>query len=283
MTGTVMNNWDEEYPGKIQVAYTLGEEGEVQTDWLPVMCSYAASGCGSFILPEVGATVVVGFVYGNPNCPLVLGCVWSRDNPMPEETANENNSRKRWKTKAGYEFLVDEEEELIRFSDPSGQNSVEWSFEKDHGHLTVNVTERLDLTVGGQPFLTLEKENAAFTGTVTVRAEGMTVQTDKVFSVEAGEELALKAGGGMALEADKDLKLKAAGDVKSTGKNIDLSPAQKLSASGTTVELKPKQEATVKANQIRLEAITLEMKSNASAKVESGGILQLKGSMMKLN
>lgn len=283
MTGTVMNNWDEEHPGKIQVAYTLGEEGAAQTDWLPVMCSYAVSGCGSYVLPEVGATVVVGFVYGNPNCPLVLGCVWSRDNPMPEETANENNSKKRWKTKAGYELLVDEEENVVRFSDPAGQNSVEWSFEEDHGHLTVNVMEKVDLTMGGQPFLTLEKEKVTFAGTVTVRAEGMAVQTEKAFSAEAGDELTVKAGGGMALEADKDLKIKASGDVKESGKNIDLSSGQKLSASGTAVEIKPNQGVTVKANQIQLEALSLEMKANASAKVESGGILQLKGSMMKLN
>lgn len=283
VTGTVMDNWEEEHPGKIQVAYTLGEDGVVQTDWMPVMCSYAASGCGSYTLPEVGATVVVGFVHGSPNCPLVLGSVWSLDNPMPEETANENNSKKRWKTKAGYELLVDEEENLIRFTDPAGQNSVEWSCEEDHGHLTVNVMEKVDLTIGGEPFLTLEKEKVTFAGTVAVQAEEMSAKTDKAFSVEAGEDMKLKAEGAMTLEPAKDLELKATGDVKASGKNIDLSPTQKLSASGANVEIKPNQGAAVKANQIQLEALSLDIKANASAKVESGGILQLKGSMMKLN
>lgn len=282
VTGTVMDNWEEEHPGKIQVSYTLGEQGEVQTDWMPVMCSYAASGCGSYTLPEVGATVVVGFVYGNPNCPLVLGSVWSQDNPMPEETANENNSKKRWKTKAGYELLVDEEENLIRVTDPAGQNTVEWSSEEDHGHLTINVMEKVDISIGGEPFLTLEKEKVTFAGAVTVQAEGMAVQTEKAFSVEAGEDMKLKSDG-MDLEAGKDLEMKASGNVKASGKNIELSPTQKLSVSGANVEIKPSQGATVKANQLKIEALSLEMKANASAKVESGGILQLKGSMMKLN
>lgn len=237
VTGTVMNNWNEEHPGKIQVSYALEKGGEIQTEWLPVMCSYAAAGYGSYVLPEVGTAVIVGFVYGSSNRPLVLGCVWSQDNPMTENAANGNNSKKRWKTKAGYELLVDE----------------------DSGHLNLNVMDKVDIAIGGEPFLTLEKGKVTFAGAVTVQAEGMTVQADGVMNLKASE------------------------DVKVSGKNLELAPAQKLSVSGENVEIKPKQGAVVKANQIQIEGISLKVKASAMATVESSGILQLKGSMMKLN
>lgn len=276
--GKVTANWDEEHPGKVQVEYLLGASGEMQTDWIPVMTSFGGDSYGVYHLPSAGNSVVIGFEQGNANRPVVLGCIWNQDNPLPGETANENNSKLLWKSKSGYTFFVEEEEKKVSFSDPEGKNTLIWSTEEKC--LTVDVEEKIILKIGTEDFLTLEKGKITVAGELEIQVEGVTanadsiaVKTEKAYGVEAGQDVGMK------------------------GKNINLMPNQNTTIEGTKTEIKPKQGVNIKAQQIVVEGTTaafkgkqttvegtaLELKAQASGKVESSGILEVKGTMLKLN
>ena len=276
--GKVTANWDKDHPGKVQVEYLLGADGEMKTDWIPVMTPYGGNAYGAYHLPSAGNFVVIGFEQGNTNRPVVLGCIWNQDNPIPGDTANEKNSRILWKSRSGYTFFVEEEEKKVSFSDPEGKNTLVWSTEEKS--LTVDVEEKIVLKIGTEDFLTLEKGKLTVKGALEIQTEGVTakaesiiVKTEKGYEVDAGQNLSVK------------------------GQNIALSPDQNTTIEGMKTEIKPKQGVEIKAQQVHLEGTTaafkgkqtavegttLELKAQASGKLQSGGILEVKGSMLKLN
>lgn len=274
-TGIVKNNWDEDFPGKLKVEYTLGEPELMETGWIPFMTGYAGAGYGGFQLPEIGTEVVIGFHSGDSRRPIVLGCLWNTINMPPEQTANENNTKKLWKSKGGYQLSIDEDEEKqeLSFSDPAGEHTISLSSKED-GLLTCNIKTKTVLQFAGEDFLTVEKGKITINGPVTIAAESIAFETEKDITVSA-DELTAKTKKALTLKASEDMNLK--------GKNVAIASESKTELKGMNVEVKPSQGYQLKANQVKLEGVSLEIKGSATGKVESGGILQVKGQMLKLN
>ncbi len=300
VTGIVKNNWNEDFPGKLMVEYTLGETGKMETGWLPFMTGYGGPGYGGYQMPEIGTEVVIGFHSGDSRRPIVLGCLWNQANTPPDGTANEKNSKKLWRSREGYQVLLDEDEEslLLSFSDPAGEHTMTLS-SKDDGLLTWNLKTKAVLQFAGEDFLTIEKGVITITGPVTVKAESIAFETEKDMTakaegaaeltvtkgvtVKSGEAMTVKAGKNLEVSADQAVSVKAAKGLEVKGKSVVLNPDDKTEIKGRNVEVKPGQGYALKTSQVKLEGMSLEVKASASGKVESGGILQVKGQMLKLN
>ena len=72
--------------GRIKVQFhwdRVGGYDERTSCWVRVMQTAAGSGFGAWVLPRVGWEVVVSFVDGDPDRPLVTGCVYNGDQPLP--------------------------------------------------------------------------------------------------------------------------------------------------------------------------------------------------------
>ena len=83
----------------IKVEYMMGEKDKKTSDWVRVMSGYCGNGFGNYWLPEIGTEVLVGFIHGNMNMPVVLGCLWNGKDKLPEGTADEKNETKTVMTK----------------------------------------------------------------------------------------------------------------------------------------------------------------------------------------
>ena len=88
-TAVVKENWDKEHPGCVKVEYILGADGAKTSDWIRVLHGYAGKGFGSYALPEIGSEVLVGFIMGDMENAVVLGCLHNSENPLPEKTADD--------------------------------------------------------------------------------------------------------------------------------------------------------------------------------------------------
>lgn len=233
-TGIVKENWDEKYPGMVKVEYVMWETGKNVSGWIPVMSPYAGNGYGCYTLPEIGSVVILAFLMGVRDCPIVLGSIWNKKAELPKNTADAKNSKKRFRTMGGTEILITETEgkEKFEIRTPGG---LEFSMEDEFQKLTLADKDKKNLV-----------ELNAKDGTVTVSAE---------------KKLILKAGGSEVFSADKS----------------------KASLKNGTLELEAKQSLKATGQSSKLEGGTLEMKANGSLKLESSGIAQIKGSMLKLN
>ncbi len=74
--------------GRVKVQFhwdRVGQMDERTTCWIRCMQSWSGKGWGAWVLPRVGMEVVVSFIDGNLDRPLVTGCVYNGDNPNPYE------------------------------------------------------------------------------------------------------------------------------------------------------------------------------------------------------
>ena len=68
--------------GRVQVRF-VWDDAPSQTCWLRVMSAWAGAGYGASFIPRVGMDVVVSFLGGDPDRPVVVGCLYTGTNVPP--------------------------------------------------------------------------------------------------------------------------------------------------------------------------------------------------------
>lgn len=232
-TGLVKTNWDKDHPGMVQVEYFMGTEGKNVTGWMPVMASYAFKDCGMYALPEIGSEVVLAFNMGDRNCPIVIGCLWNRKNKLPDQTAAENNTIKRFCTKAGSEIVfndetdkekimirtpkelevvIDDENEAIALQDKNRKNGI--SIHAKDGTIKIYADKNITLEAGGHAVITLDKASAA------IQSNDIKADASKSFEVK-GQSVKL-GGTQTAVEGKSQLEMKSGGVTQIKGSMLKL-------------------------------------------------------------
>lgn len=115
---------------KVQFHWDLeGKRDEKSSSWIRVAQTWAGPGFGSQFLPRVGTEVVVTFLDGDPDRPLVIGSVYNGTHPAPFGLPGQ-------KSKSGFRTM----------STPGGSGGGnELSFDDDAGAEAINVKAQRDL------------------------------------------------------------------------------------------------------------------------------------------
>jgi len=115
--------------GRIKVQFHWEENGahnQTSSCWVRVSQSWAGKGWGHQFIPRIGMEVVVSFLEGNPDRPLVTGCVYNGDNDPPFALpAHKTRSGIRTDSSIGEGFNE------LRFEDAAGQEEVYIHAQKD--------------------------------------------------------------------------------------------------------------------------------------------------------
>ena len=233
--------WTDRF-GRVKVRFHWdrhGKSDETGSCWIRVAQGWAGRKWGALFLPRIGQEVVVEFLEGDPDRPIVTACIYNGD-CMPPYDLPSNATRSTIKSltsKGGGGFNE------IRFEDKAGSEQLFVHAQKDHDLRVRDVTrewvgkDRHLIVkndqfeqVNGDKHLTVKgDQNEAVEGTVSLRT-GMDLQ-QKVgmkHAVDAGTEIHLKAGMNLVLEAGMTVTLKAGGGFVTVG------PAG-VAISGTTV------------------------------------------------
>ncbi len=96
--------------------------------------SWAAASWGRIFIPRVGTEVVVEFLEGNPDRPIVTGCVYNANNTVPYALPD-NKTRSTLKTNSSTGGGGFNE---IRFEDKAGSEEVFFQAQKDYNKVVVN-------------------------------------------------------------------------------------------------------------------------------------------------
>ncbi len=245
--------WTDEH-GRIKVQFhwdRLGKSDEDSSCWIRVAQMWAGKSWGSIHLPRIGQEVVVEFLEGDPDRPIVTGGVYNGDNKVPyklpdNQTQSGLQSRS---TKKGDGKTFNE----LRFEDKKGSEEVYFHAEKDF----VRIVENDDkLEVG------LEKKDP---GDQTVDIHNNRTVT----LAEGNDSLTIKKG-------DQTIKVSVGKSTLHAAKSIE------LIVGGSSIKIEPS-KITIKAPQIEIKGdAKLEAKSPAT-EVSGDGTLTLKGGMVKIN
>lgn len=235
--GVVKENWNALYPGMVKVVITTPNNGELESDWMPVMSPWAGKECGMYQLPDVGTTVVVGYLDDNSVSPVVLGCTWlkkgEKANQLPQNAANQKNNVKVFALGNGTMFRITQETDGDLVEILTKQKQSLTFNDKTQTLLVSSKEDQSQITLNGKE------------GTVTV---------------DAKTSISLQIGGKAAFKLDQN------------GLEVN---CDKITLKGQSLQSN--------ASQTKLQGDSVEIKAQGSLKVESSGMAQVKGSMLKLN
>jgi type VI secretion system secreted protein VgrG len=189
--------------GRIRLQFFWDRRGNKKADasrWVRVAQTWAGAGFGAWFLPRVGHEVVVAFEEGDPDRPLVVGCVYHAENKVPyDQPANKTQSG--IKTRSSYGGGANNFNEL-RFEDLKGSELLYVQAEKDRQVLvknnnTENVNVDEALTVGNNRTKNVVKNETTTIGVDRTEKVGnneqITIGTNRTENVGSNEQITIGA------------------------------------------------------------------------------------------
>jgi type VI secretion system secreted protein VgrG len=249
--------YTDEY-GRIQVLF-FWDRDQKASCWIRVAQSISGKQWGDFYLPRIGQEVVVSFLEGDPDRPLVTGSVYNADN-MPPFPLPDNKTQTGYKTHSTLKGGDDNFNEL-RFEDKKGQEEIYIQAEKDYNRYVKH-----DDSLKVDHDQTIEIKNDR-TETVKEGNEKVTIEKgDRTHEVSEGDEKLTVGKGDRTVNVDKgDNTLNVGeGDRKVNVSQGDDSLTVSMGDHKITVSMGG---STITA----MESITLQVGSN-SIKIEQSGI-----------
>lgn len=73
----------------------LGHDTDSLSDWVPVVSPLAGAEAGLYVMPEIDDMVVVGFLNGDRNQPIVMGAIWNGAQTPPANAYTERVFKSR--------------------------------------------------------------------------------------------------------------------------------------------------------------------------------------------
>jgi type VI secretion system secreted protein VgrG len=241
--------WTDKY-GRVKLQFHWdrdGKEDENSSCWVRVAQGWAGKGWGAMFLPRIGMEVIVSFLEGDPDRPLVTGCVYNSDAmppyDLPAEQTKSTIKTNTSKGGGGYneirledkkdaeEIFVQAEKDYNRVV--KNNDTLKVGFEKaDKGDQTISIKNDQSLDVGGN-------QTVAITG-------DQKVTVSKTIVIEATTSIELKVGGS----------------------SIKIEPAK----------------VTVKSPEIMVESDTnTTVKAGAMMQIKATGVMTIEGALVKIN
>jgi type VI secretion system secreted protein VgrG len=200
--------WTDKY-GRIKVQFHWDQEGQVDENsscWIRVNQSWAGKGYGNLCIPRIGQEVIVSFVNGNPDEPLVTGAVYNAQQTVPNSLpSGQNKSTMKSNTTPGGGGSNE-----MSMDDTKGKEKVYIHAQKDLEQVVENnmsTTVKVDQTLTVNSNRTKEvkadqKETVGANKTISVGADHKeSISANKTLSVGAnhketiGANMELTVGG----------------------------------------------------------------------------------------
>jgi type VI secretion system secreted protein VgrG len=293
--------WVDKY-GRVKVQFYWDRDGrkdENSSCWVRVASAWAGKQWGHIQIPRIGQEVIVDFLEGDPDLPIITGRVYNAEQMPPYELpANQTRSGvKSRSSKGGSADTCNE----IRFEDKKGSEEVYLQAEKDFAIKVKNDEQRTVLhdrsavvknhdtrTVQeGNDTTTVEKGDQA----VTVKQGKQEIsvdQGDQVTTIKMGKQVVtLNQGdrqvtlkmGSQTTKADMgDITVKAAlGKVA-----VEAMQGIELKVGQSTVKV-DQTGVTIKGLMLKLEGQVQTEVKGVMTTVKGDGMLMVKGGVAMIN
>ncbi len=303
--------WTDQY-GRIKLQFPWDRDGkndETSSCWVRVVLPWSGKGFGMQFVPRIGQEVIVTFIDGDPDRPLVTGCVYNGDNTLPYALPD-NQTQSGIKTnssKGGGGFNE------LRFEDKKDAEEVFLQAQKD---LNVNVLNDSTASIGHDETLTVQNartrtvkegdetvtlEKGKRTVTIQTGSDSLDVKDTRTVTVGAdqthstGGNYSHKVSGNFELTVDGNLTIKVSGTLAlQSGGSLTLKSDADLAAqAGTSLTSKAgtsltNQAGTSLTNKAGTSltndaGVSLTNKAGAEQTVDGGGMLTIKGGLVKVN
>jgi type VI secretion system secreted protein VgrG len=202
--------WTDEY-GRVKLEFHWDRKSpgdETSSCWVRVAQVWAGSNFGAIHVPRIGHEVIVDFLEGDPDRPIVTGRVYNADN-MPPYELPQNRTQSGIKSRSSKGGVPTNFNEL-RFEDKLGSEELFIHAEKTQttkvkGSQSISVDGSRSVSVGGDQSTTVTKnETQTYKATRTMDVTG--ANSDTVHGAQTGTYL---AGRTQSVTGDDSLTVSA--------------------------------------------------------------------------
>jgi type VI secretion system secreted protein VgrG len=165
---------DEIFPdkyGRVKVQFAWDRDGQNNASsscWVQVATFWAGKQWGAIHIPRIGQEVIVDFLEGDPDHPIIVGSVYNNDQ-MPPYTLPDNKTQSGIKSRSSQGGAAANYNEF-RFEDKMGSEEILLHAEKD---LTTEVEHDENRTVGNNRTTTIQvDETKTVHGKETITIDG---------------------------------------------------------------------------------------------------------------
>ncbi len=271
--------WTDQY-GRVKVQFhwdRVGQKDENSSCWLRVAQVWAGKQWGGMHIPRIGQEVIVNFLEGDPDQPIITGRVYNAEQTVPYALPA-NMTQSGVKTRSTKEGDAEKFNEL-RFEDKQGEEQIYFHAEKnfdrvvensdtlkvgydkkDPGDQTIEIynnrtatlekgTDKLQVKEQDREVL-IDKGNDTLTvsqgnKTITISQGNLTIKIDAgKASIEAAQEILLKVGESTitikpsAIELSSvNVKTEASGNLEAKGTQAKVAGSAMLDLDGGTITL----------------------------------------------
>ena len=285
--------WTDQY-GRVTVSFPwdgTGTTDETSSPFVRVAQTWAGKSYGTLFTPRVGQEVVVSFLNGDPEQPLIVGTVYNavQVTPYTLPTDQTKSTMKTYSSKGGQGFNE------FRFEDKAGSEEVFLQAQKDLNVSVVKGDYAINVLAGKETHTVKTTRDITITGaethtnsddyTQSISGKGtITVTGDEKHTNSANFEQ--DVSGNFTLKVTGNLLIKATGSVdieSGTGFTAKAGTAMAVSGgttntvkAGTSMAVSGGMDTSVKAGtQLALEgSVTAELKGSAQTAIK-GGIVQI--------
>ncbi|MFV4812090.1 type VI secretion system tip protein TssI/VgrG, partial [Escherichia coli] len=205
---------------------------EASSCWVRVSQAWAGPGFGNLAIPRVGQEVIVDFLNGDPDQPVVMGRTYHEDNRSPGDLPGTKTQMTiRSKTYKGSGFNE------LRFEDATSNEQVYIHAQKNMdtevlNDRTTDVKHDHTETIGNDQKITVVKGQTVQVGTrkegghdqsITVANDRrITVRNDQTLKVTNDRTVSVSHDDGLYVRNDRRVTVKGKQEHKTTGNHVSL-------------------------------------------------------------
>lgn len=282
-------NQDDQGRVRIQFHWDTEASGDKTSCYVRVAQMMAGSGYGAQFIPRVGQEVLVSFIDGDPDQPIITGSVYNSKNPPPYKETNS--------TKTGISTKLSGLANELYFDDKKDNELMYMHATKD---FTKEVENNLTETIKGELLQKTTKQVTVSTeDNYTLTSDKAISEKGKSISLEADDKIELTVGSSKITMSSSSISIEASNiDIKASsalnleGMNVTSKATSANKISGVTTALEATSSNSIKGLSVAIKAdTTLSAEGSLSAEFKSGlkgtfdgGVMgELKGAIVKVN
>ena len=204
--------------GRIKVQFHWDREGERDdraSAWVRLAQGWAGPGFGAVFVPRAGQEVLVRFLEGNPDRPVVTGAVYNGGNPPPIALPGER-TKSTFRTDSSpqsggfnelrFEDRKDAEEVYLHAQKDENVEVLNDKGQRVHGNEQLRVEKDRSVTVIGQQQLEVQRDDQASVG----GNRTLCVTGDRTTEVFGGHDETVGVGKLVTVGGNRDVSVHAA-------------------------------------------------------------------------
>ncbi|MBK8254730.1 MAG: type VI secretion system tip protein VgrG [Polyangiaceae bacterium] len=265
--------------GRVRVHFHWDRESRMDDNsscWIHVSQPWGGTGFGGTNLPRIGQEVIVDFLGGDPDRPIVIGRVYTNLTKTPYRLPD-NKTQSGWRSRSSPGGSGDNYNEIM-FEDKKGQELLRMQAEKDLNKLVKNDEEA---TVGHDRKRNVGNDETLSIGNNRTRTVGVNetvlVGNDRSKTIGANEAIGIGMNQLLAIGANQATRIGESQDTK-IGKNQTVEIGKELKINvGEVIEI------VCGKSVLRMDKEGNVTINGTKFNFEASGHVQVSGELIDLN